>query len=366
MQKLAMLVVITGALALSSGGCSSPAPEEPQGSTSSHLDDEPNIVDGNYVETYDDEAIASERANDMRSVGLTVDQEGTLLRVHPTEGAGVVDMVDSASSEYLTARWGGGGASVQYASKLLNLQSAGIHPQGLSIKPVGLPVDLAVGGNVHVTGNLTATPDMKLRASSCGHGCINIGGHAGLAIDATVGVEVDGSVKIGRDIQELGGEILLGTTVFVVPTPIPIPVTVSFYLAASIACEGELKGKMSVSASAGGSANLDFWTTIDKQRGLDSGGSAQLETHGDLDGSASLDKVTFACGLPEVRVIARIYELGGPFVSFGPKLALSSTDGGPLHSKLTFDTGIGVEAKRLGFDSIKHDGPSIDLRERDF
>ena len=163
MRKPMMLVVTMALLALPAGGCGSGAPPETQGSTTSHLDDDPNIVDGNYVETYDDEATATDRANDMRSVGLTVDQEGTLLRVHPTEGAGVMDMVDSASADNLAAKWGAGGG-VQYASKSLNLQSATIQPQGLSLKPVGLPVNVSIGGSVHVSGNVTATPQFHPRA----------------------------------------------------------------------------------------------------------------------------------------------------------------------------------------------------------
>ena len=365
MRKAMMLVVATGLLALPAGGCGSSAPVERQGSTTSHLDDDPNIVDGNYVETYADEDTAIDRANDMRSVGLTVDQDGTTLRVHPTEGAGVMDMVDSASSDYLAAKWGAGGG-VQYASKSLNLQTAAIHPQGLSLQPVGLPVDVSIGGSVHVTGNVTATPDFRPRAESCGRGCIKLTGHAGLSLDATVTAEAEGSITLGREAAELGEEVLVGTTVIVIPTPIPIPVTVSFYVSASIACEGELEGKASLTASAGGSVGVDFWSTIDKQNGLGSGGSAQFDAHGDLDGSAAIDKVTFACGIPEIQVIARIYELGGPFISFGPKLALSSGPEGPLHGKLTFDTAVGVEAKRLGFESIKQSGPSFDLRERDF
>ncbi len=59
MHKILLLVVVTGGLALVSEGCSGGASKEAEGSTSSHLDDDPNIVDGNYVETYADEATAT-------------------------------------------------------------------------------------------------------------------------------------------------------------------------------------------------------------------------------------------------------------------------------------------------------------------
>lgn len=363
MRKGMMLVLVTSGLAAQVVGCGA-ASTEPMGSTASKLNDAVVSEDGMYVETWDDENVAGERANDMRSVGLTVEQVGTALYVHPAAGSQLDEMMQSASSDYLSMRWGGGdgGGGVVSASKQLKLDTSSLKPKDVTTKPYFSAIDGSIAGSVKMSGHVDANAGFSLSAHSCGRGCFRLEGKAKLDLDAEVIASFDGVVSVGRDTFPIVQGLPLGKQIIILPTPIPIPVEIGYSLDVAVSCGGSVDASGSVRAWLKGGASFGVWSTIDRNSGLDAGITADFSRDGGISSEGSIHDVTFGCTAPEVKITADIYEFGGPFVTVGPRYELSSPYGRP-HASMSIETGIGVGSRYLG--EMKASGPSFDLGETD-
>lgn len=367
MHKPKIVVFLGAGLAVAVAGCSAD-PSESSRTSASRLQTGAQVMTDTYVETWENEAVASDRANDMRALGLWVEQEGTLLRIHPAE-SDVGEMMERAASDQMMAKWGGGegGGGLYTASKSLGINTSGLKPQGFGIQPLTSEIEGSIAGSVRLRGGVTAKPDISVWPSTCGRGCLRLDGKASLSVEGNLDVDVDGAVKVGRGVYDITPEIPVGNTIILIPTPVPIPVTVTLWFKVEIACEGEVNASLKTSASFGVAGDVSFWASMGTNSAPQAGVSSDFRTEGDFQREGAVNGVSFGCSIPEVKVGARVNFMGGPFVTLGPKLTLRSGAEGGLFGKYTFDTGIGVEATRLGWGSVKVDGPSFVIRpERQF
>lgn len=350
------LVLATSIFTLA--GCAASS-DERSASTTSRIESRAEFIGDTYVETWEDAETASQRANDMRAVGLVVEQRGGALYVPALDGGDVSSMVESASSDDYTMRWGGGGGA-NIMSRPLTVTAGRLTPRDVNFQPEGWPIEVAFGGGVTVSGSIQVRPRLTLNPSSCGRGCIRMEGQAGIEVQADFAMTTEGSAHFARDVYTFG-EIPLGSMAILLPTPIPIPVIVHYYVGAAISCEGNIEGRTQARASFGVSGGVDYSAEISgsPQASL----SPYLTPNGDFDLQAEA-QVEFGCTIPEVKVGARIYGLGGPVIASGPAFFLRADEAGRLHADRKWKTSIGVEAKGLG--TVKVDGPEIDMGTRDF